>query len=301
MPTRRTTDTVHTSMSALTRRELLALSIAGVSTIGTPRMSGAQPDRRWGVQLYTVRDQLAKDAAATLERIAAIGYTELEIMQPTLDVVAPLAGKLGLTIVSAHLDGPTAAGAGLLEFAAKAKAHGVRYLVVPFVPPAARPKDRAGFTQIGQRLARMAEDARAAGLDLCYHNHAFEFATDTDGTRWLDVLMQETAASPMTLELDVFWAAVTGADPVAVMRQYPGRIALVHLKDKDPRAANVLVETHVARQTFVEVGSGALDFPAILAAARTAGVKHYFVEQDYTPGDPVESLKKSYTYLTGLR
>lgn len=288
-------------VNPLTRRELLALSMAGVGIAGTSGIMSAQRTRRWGVQLYTVRGLLAKDAAATLERIAAIGYSEIEILQPTLDVVAPLAKKLGLSMVSAHLAGPTAVGEGLSAFAAKAKAHGVKYLVMPYVTPADRPKDRVGFQQLGQRLARMSAETRASGLELCYHNHAFEFATDTDGTRWLDVLMAETKSSEMTLELDVFWAAVTGADPVAVIKQYSGRIPLVHLKDKNPRAPNVLVESQVASDAFVEVGSGALNFPAILTAAQTAGVVHYFVEQDATPGDAVDSLKKSYAYLAQQR
>lgn len=85
----------------------------------------------------------------------------------------------------------------------------------------------------------------------------------------------------------------------AVIKRYAGRVALVHLKDQDPKAPNVLVETQVTREAFVEVGSEALRIPAILAAARAAGVSHYFVEQDATPGDPVDSLKKSYTYLSG--
>jgi len=78
-------------------------------------------------------------------------------------------------------------------------------------------------------------------------------------------------------------------------------VASLHLKDKDPGVATSLTESAVPRTAFVEVGAGALDFPAILAAAREAGVRHYFVEQDYAPGDPVESLEKSYAYLAGLR
>ncbi len=97
----------------------------------------------------------------------------------------------------------------------------------------------------------------------------------------------------------MFWAAITGADPVETIRRYAGRIALVHLKDKDTQAARSLVES-VPRQSFVEVGSGTLNFVAILAASHAAGVEHYFVEQDFTPGDPVESLTKSYTYLARL-
>jgi len=288
----------------LTRRQLVAMSLAGAGQIllGSTRADARRQSRKgsWGVQLYTVRDQIAKDPAATLQALARIGYTELEILQPTLPVVAPIARQLRLSIVAAHLDRPTATGEGLAAFITQAKAHGLRHLVVPFVPPAERPTDRAGFEQLANRLARMAQEVSAAGLQLSYHNHAFEFGQDRDGTRWLDVIMKGTAASGMKLELDVFWAAITGADPVEIIRRYSGRIALVHLKDKDPQAARSLVELGVPRQTFVEVGSGALDFATILAAARAAGVEHYFVEQDFTPGDPVESLKKSYTYLDGL-
>ena len=282
----------------VTRRQVLAtLAVAAAPSI--PSMAQQRP-RRWGVQLYTVRSQVASDAATTLKQIAAIGYTELEVLQPTLPVVAPLASSLGLTIVSAHLDGPTAKGEGLEAFLADAKRLGLQYVVVPFVPPAERPTDRAGFDAVAARLSRMARATSAAGLQLCYHNHAFEFGQDRDGTRWLDVLMQGTAEAGMQLQLDVFWAAIAGMDPVALLGRYKGRVPLVHLKDKDPQAASSLVESTVPSTAFVEVGAGALDFRAIFAAAREAGVRHYFVEQDQTPGNPVESLKKSYAFLTAL-
>ena len=283
----------------VSRREWLALAAAGVAA-GRDAFA-QQQDRRWGVQLYTVRGLLAKDPATTLQRVAAIGYKELEILQPTLDVVAPLAQRLGLTIVSAHLDAQTAAGNGLTAFIEKAKPLGLKYAVVPFIAPADRPSDRSGFERLGERLARMADESRKAGLELAYHNHAFEFGADASGTRWLDLLMSSTTAAGMKLQLDVFWASITGADPVAIIKQYSGRIASLHLKDKKRDAPNVFSEAAVARDTFVEVGSGALEFPAILAAARAAGVTHYFVEQDATPGDPVDSLKKSFGYLSTLR
>jgi len=256
--------------------------------------------RRWGVQLYTVRNQIGSDAAATLRRIAGIGYGELEVLQQTLPVVAPLARDLGLTMISVHLDGPTAMGEGFDEFLPRAKALGVRDLVVPSVPPARRPADRAGVDAMAGRLSRMARTASAAGLQLCYHNHAFEFGRDSSGARWLDSLMQGTKPAGMQLQLDVFWATIAGADPVALLRQYAGRVASLHLKDKDPAVGTSLVESQVPPTAFVEVGAGSLDFPAILEAAAQAGVRHYFVEQDQTPGDPVESLRKSYAFLASL-
>jgi sugar phosphate isomerase/epimerase len=287
----------------LTRRELLALSLAGVAPLAfacrsESRIMNQSKAPAWGVQLYTVRDQIGRDPASTLKAIADIGYRELEILQGTLSTVAPLAKKFGLTIVSAHLDQPTIAGTGLAEFVAQAKDRGLRYIVIPWVPPEKRPSDRAGFEALASQFNRVHDVVARAGLVTCYHNHAFEFARDRDGTRWLDVLMK--TASGVKLELDVFWVSVTGADPLDVIKQYAGRIALMHLKDRRPDAKQTLVET-VPHDTFVEVGSGALNFPAILKAAGAAGVQHYFVEQDFTPGDPIASLKKSHAYLAGLK
>jgi len=280
-----------------TRREALAMSLAGAAQIAaqqpTPIASG------WGVQLYTVRDLIARDAASTIAAIAAMGYKELEIIQPTLPVVAPLAQKNNLTIVSAHLDEPTARGDGFQDFLSRAKTSGIRYVVVPWVPPAERPTDRSGFERLADRLNRMGEQAARAGLQLCYHNHAFEFGRDADGTRWLDVLMRAAHAPLVQLELDVFWVAITGAQPVETINQYRGRVALMHLKDKAPDAPAQLRESDVAHSSFRDVGSGALDFSAILSAARGAGAQHFFVEHDWPP-DPLQTLRASYQFLAKL-
>ena len=282
--------------STVSRRQVLAILAAGaVSGVrGTAQGTG------WGVQLYTVRDQITRDPAGTLKQIAAIGYQELEVMQPTLTTIAPLASPLGLALTSVHLDNPTAKGEGFESFLADAKRLGLRYVVVASIPPEERTTDRARFDAVVARLSRMARAATAAGLQLCYHNHAFEFGQGADGTRWLDVLMRGTADGGMQLELDVFWAAFAGADPVTVLHQYKNRVSLVHLKDRNPNGPISITEG-AAPADFVEVGSGALDFPAILTAARQAGIRHYFVEQDETPGEPIESLKKSYRYLAGLK
>jgi sugar phosphate isomerase/epimerase len=138
---------------------------------------------------------------------------------------------------------------------------------------------------------------KKAGLQLCYHNHGFEFEALPDGKRPLDVLMSATQPDLVKLELDVFWVSVTGADPVALINQYKGRLALLHLKDKVKGTPVETQEGKVPRTSFAEVGSGVLDIPAILKAGAAAGVEHYFVEQDETPGDPIASLRKSFEYL----
>ena len=279
-----------------TRREALAMSLAGAAQIAAHQ---PPPPAGWGVQLYTVRDLIARDPAATIAAIAAMGYKELEIIQPTLPVVVPLALKNGLTIVSAHLDEPTARGEGFQDFLSRARASGIHYVVVPWVPPAERPTDRSGFERLADRLNRMGEQAAKAGLQLCYHNHAFEFGRDAAGTRWLDVMMGSARAPLVQLELDVFWVAITGAQPVEMINQYRDRVALMHLKDKSPDAPAQLRESDVAHSSCRDVGSGALDFKAIITAARSAGTQHFFVEHDWPP-DPLQTLRASYKFLAKL-
>ena len=292
----------------MTRREILQLAAAtGIGSIVGGTRAAASPLANIGVQLYTVRDQIAKDPAVTLKAIADIGYTEVEVIHATLAAVAPLAKQYGLSSVSMHVDAAlvtgkpsaTSGGADLSAVIRDAQAAGIKYIVMPYIMPNDRPKDAAGFTALGEALNKSGEQIKKAGLQLCYHNHAFEFTPLPDGRRALDVLLAAADPALLKLEMDVFWVSLTGADPVALINQYTGRVALMHLKDK-MRGAPVSLTEMIPRTTFVEVGSGALDFPAILKAASGAGVEHYFVEQDSTPGDPIESLRKSYQYLKSL-
>jgi sugar phosphate isomerase/epimerase len=135
-------------------------------------------------------------------------------------------------------------------------------------------------------------------MRLCYHNHAFEYQTTPDG-RLLDVLMKTTDPKLVSLELDVMWARVAGVDPVSVLKQYGDRIPLVHLKNVS-RTTPQRFNEEIPRAAFHDLSDGAVDIPAVLRAAKEAGVKHYFVEQDETPGDPLDSLRKSFQYLESL-
>jgi len=151
---------------------------------------------------------------------------------------------------------------------------------------------------LAEKLNKAGEKCRAAGLSLCYHNHAFEFEP-MDGTTRFQVLLDTLDKKLVGLELDVFWVSVAGRDPVEILKQTSGRVHLLHLKDK-AQGTPVMYKESVPASTFKEVGHGTLDWPAILRAAESAGVQHYFVEQDQTPGDPVESLRQSYDYISKL-
>jgi sugar phosphate isomerase/epimerase len=274
--------------------------------------------RPWGVQLYTVREQMKEHAAETLKAIADIGYKEIELLHDNAAQTVALAKKVGLSPVSMHIDAAVVTGGWALRqkaataqklppphemnidgMIAEATSLGIKYLVVSYLFPGER--DEAGFMRaFADQMNEAGQKVKDAGLQLCYHNHGFEFERKADGTRPLDTLMKGFDRQLVKLELDVFWVSVTGADPVALLKEHSGRVALVHLKDKAPDAAQMTDERKVPPTAFKEVGSGSLDFAAIVKAADAAGVEHYFVEQDHTPGDPLVSLKKSYAYLQQL-
>jgi sugar phosphate isomerase/epimerase len=252
-----------------------------------------------GVQLYTVRRVLPKKPLETLRAIEAIGYREVECTADHLDDIWPSLKQTSLKAVSVHLNEqffihqPEKLPAALDD----AKQHGFEYVVCPWIEP----RDRGGVEMIrklGQTLNTAGELSRKAGMRLCYHNHAFEYQPTPDG-RLLDVLMKTTDPKLVSLELDVMWAHVAGVDPVSILQQYGDRIPLVHLKNVAPGVKPRFNE-NIPAAAFHDLSDGEVDFPAVIRAAKQAGVKHYFVEQDETPGDPLESLRKSFQYLEGL-
>jgi sugar phosphate isomerase/epimerase len=253
-----------------------------------------------GVQLYTVRSVLPDKPAETLQELDKVGYREAEAVQAGLDKIWPSLVKTRLKPVSIHVDQAVFAEgreADLDAAIADAKRRGFAYFVYPYLPPPQR-SGIDGIRRLAARLNRAAEKCRAAGMHLCYHNHAFEFDPKV-GKLPMDVLMEETSKDLVGLELDIFWVKVAGHDPVAMLKQYSGRVPLLHLKNV-AAGTDVRYNESVPRTAFKEVGAGVLDIPAILRAGDAAGVKHWFVEQDQTPGDPVGSLRQSFDYLKKL-
>jgi sugar phosphate isomerase/epimerase len=234
----------------------------------------------------------------------------VETDHATLQRIAPMLKNYGLKPVSCHFETPLITGdwkawktlsnqgSTWAQAIEDAKKFGVKYMVMPYLRPEER-GDLDYFKQLADKMNKAGTQSRAAGLEFCYHNHCFEFRGQP-GQRPIDILLERLDKKAVGLELDVFWVSVAGHDPVEMLKQNAGRVPLVHLKDKAKDTPVLYEEGKVAPQMFKEVGAGVLDFPAILKAAAAAGTKHYFVEQDQTPGDPVASLRQSYQYLRGL-
>jgi sugar phosphate isomerase/epimerase len=280
-------------MPAIARRSFLALAASAVS-------ARARALKVVGVQLYTVRSILPRKPLETLRAIEQIGYREVEVTAENLDAIWPSLQQTSLKAVSAHLNDELfmREQAKLPAALDDAKKRGFEYVVCPYV----KPGDRGGvevIRKLGDTLNAAGELCRKAGLILCYHNHAFEYQPTPDG-RLLDVLMKTADPKLVSLELDVMWAHVGGADPVSILQQYGSRIPLVHLKNVAP-SVQTRYNEEIPDNAFRELGNGVVDIPAVLRAAKQAGVKHYFVEQDQTPGDPLQSLRQSFQYLEGLK
>lgn len=271
------------------------LSLAAASAIP----SFARTLEAVGVQLYTLRTVLPKDPLGTLRALETIGYREVELTTDGLDRVSAALKQTSLKPVSLHLDSALFIRnqSQLPAALADAKTRGVEYAVCPYVAPA----DRGGadmMRRLGETLNKAGEMAQKLGMQLCYHNHAFDFEPSGNGTL-LDVLFQGTDPKLVGLELDIMWAQVAGLNPVSVLEKYGSRVALLHLKNVAGGIEKRYNE-NVPKEAFREVGNGVIPIPAVLAAAARAGVKHYFVEQDQTPGDPLASLRESYSYLKTL-
>lgn len=279
----------------ITRRSLL-LSAAAAATA---RAKSFQMPL--GAELYTVRKLIPAEADATLKTIADIGYKEVECARADLALLAPICKKYGLKPVSSHIETPLITGAwknakeiSWGEALDSMKSAGVEYAVMAYVAPGDRGTGDF-YKQLADKMNAAAERCHKAGLKFGYHNHAFEFA-GKPGERPIDTMLSRLDFKLVGLEVDVFWVSVAGNDPVAFLTQNKGRVPLLHLKDKIAGFPTQYSES-VKPDTFQEVGSGSLDIPAILRTAASIGVKHYFVEQDQTSGNPVDSLRKSYEYL----
>jgi len=206
--------------------------------------------------------------------------------------------QTSLRPVSVHIDEGIfmAEGANLDAAFGKGKDLGFKFALVPYIAP----EHRGGpemFKALAEKLNKYGEKAKANGMRLCYHNHAFEYQM-FDGKSGLEMLMSGTEKNLVGLELDIFWASVAGQNPVDLLKRYSGRVPLVHLKDKAKNFGQVQYNEKVPKETFKEVGNGSIDIASVLKAAEAAGAEHYFVEQDQTSGYPLDSLAISFKNLS---
>lgn len=284
-----------------TRRSFLKTSaVLSAGLLVAPQLF-AYDKKYIGLQLYTVRDAMGADPVAALAKVAQIGYTSVEGATYTgsekfygMDAAkfATLLKDNGLIMPSSHYrlgeDGKEMKGTILNDWQKAvddAAAVGVKYMVCAWLSPAERGK-LDHYKKIGADLNTAGEICKKAGIQLCYHNHDFEFIQE-DGKYPYETLLGTTDKNLVKMEMDLYWVTKANQDPIALINEHPGRFPLWHVKDMDK----------TEKRMFTEVGNGIIDFKNIFKHANKAGMKYFFVEQDVCPGNPYDSITQSITYI----
>ncbi len=278
---------------------VIKLSILLAAGFGSGRGVQAEPlpAQVPGMVSYTFREEFKRDVPGTLDRIKALGITDLEfssLFGRTAEELRRLLDERGMLCSSfgvSYNDLLNKTG----EVAENATVLGAKFVRVAWLP------DRQPFTlELAQKTAaefnRLGRRLREQGLTFCYHNHGYEFVPHGDGTLF-DVLMAETNPQDVSFELDILWAYLPGANPAQLLEKYRSRFKLMHLKDLR-RGVKGDLSGKTAVENDVSLGTGQLDLPAILKAAKRAGVQHYYIE-DESPNTATQ-VPQSLAYLKSL-
>ena len=276
----------------LTRRSFLHQSGAlttGAALLPSALQAAFSPSatvKSPGIQLYSLRDDMEKDARGTLKQVAAMGYKEIESYPGSkgfLWEMKPAEFKsymieLGLTPVSTH----TGIEKNMPELMEQAAGAGFKNFVVSWIGKEKR-ENLDGYRKVADEFNQLGEASKKNGLMFGYHNHDYPFI-EIDGKLPYDVLLTNTDPKLVTYELDLFWVVEPGKDPIAFFNKYPGRFSMAHVKDRDPKNAKF----------STIIGQGNLDLSKMMTAGQKAGVKHFFVEvEEYGKLTPTESVRQS--------
>ncbi len=239
------------------------------------------------LQLYTVREDSARDFAGTLRKVAGVGYKAVELAgmhKLSAAELKKILDDLGLKVVSSHIP-LTDLEQNLSRVFDENHALDNRFFVVPSLPEDRR-KTAQDWIKIAQTLNEIGTKCQAAGFQLCYHNHSFEFQT-IDGLPAFDLLYSLTDPKLLQAEIDIYWVRFAGSDPAALIRRYAGRVPLLHIKDM----------TRTTPPNYAEIGEGLIDFKPIFEAGQAVGTQWYVVEQDKCERPPLESIQISWRHL----
>lgn len=276
-------------------RRSLMLGAGGLAALASqPAFAAAARSARLGsigLQLYTVRELFSVDPVATLEKVAKIGYREVEyggggydamdhkLLRATMD-------RLGLKAPSIHV-GYDALLGKFDASVAMAKALGADTIILPYMVDKYRTAE--AWSAALPNISRFGAQLKDAGLSFAYHNHDFEFTVKPEGVSLFERLVKACDPALVKIELDLYWAIHAGEDPQALIRSLAGRIYAYHVKDMRPD------------RKMTSVGAGTVDFGAIFKLNGLSGAQHFYVENDESPAPYLPDITKSFQTLRALR
>jgi sugar phosphate isomerase/epimerase len=283
------------------RNEFLKLSgglaLAGLaSNSGFASLAGETVKlKNFGIQLWSVRDDLAKDPKGVLKQLSSYGYKQIESFEGGKGIFWGMSNtefkaemdKLGMKIISSHCD----ISKDFEKKAADAAAIGMKYLICPYKGPQ---KDIDAFKKFADEFNQKGEICKKNGIRFAYHNHDYSFAT-MNGEMGQDVMMKNTNPSLVDFELDMYWVVAAGQDIETWLKKYPKRFRLCHVKDRKKGAP--LTD----KDESVVVGTGSINYPKILKTAKKYGMEYYIVEQEKWEGTtPMQAAQADAVYMKTL-
>ncbi len=249
----------------------------------------------YGLQLYTLREDLPKDPQGVLKQVASFGFRELEGYEGEKGMFWGMGHKafgqyldgLGIKMVSSHCD----INKDFDRKAAEAAEIGMKYLISPYIGPQ---KTADEYKKFADTFNQRGEVCRKNGLRFAYHNHGYTFQA-VDGQMPQDILMQGTDPALVDFEMDIYWVVTAGADPEAWLKKYPNRFTLCHVKD---RMKGVPAEE---QEASCDLGTGTINFAKVLRTATDNGMKHFIMEQErYDNSTPLRSAEAGAAFLKNL-
>jgi sugar phosphate isomerase/epimerase len=252
--------------------------------------------KNFGIQLWTVRDFMIKDAKATIKSLAKYGYKSIESFDGDKGIFWGMKPKEFKAFLTQHNLTIKASHCGMdKKFEQKvedAASIGMEYLIYPYEGDKLSIDD---YKKLAEDFNKKGEYLKKMGLKLAFHNHDFTFRK-LEGQFAQDVLMQNTQADLVFYEMDIYWVVTAGQSPIEWLKKYPNRFKSCHIKDrmKNVEATNT--------SASCVVGTGTIDFKKILKVAKQNGMKHFFVEQErYDEGTSMECAKMDASYMKKLK
>jgi sugar phosphate isomerase/epimerase len=265
------------------------------TTAAVPPAPTPKPIGDFGLQLYSLRDDLPKDPKGILKQVAGFGYKQIEGFEGALGIwwgmshteFKKYTGDLGINMVSTHCDTKK----NFEKKAAEAAEVGLKYLINPYIGAQKKLDD---YKKFADEFNKNGEICKKNGIRFAYHNHGYTFE-QLEGQYPQDILMQNTDAALVDYQMDIYWVVTPGADPEVWLKKYPNRFRLCHVKD---RLKEVKPEDHDAS---ADLGTGIIDFPKILKTASENGMQYYIVEQErYDNSTPLKSVAADAEYMKKL-
>jgi len=249
--------------------------------------------KNYGLQLWSVKNALAKDPKDVLKQIASFGYTQIESFEGGKGIfwgMTPADFKkymddLGMKIISSHCN----IDKDFEKKAADAVSIGMKYLICPYKGPR---KSIDDFKKIAEDFNVKGDICKKNGIRFAYHNHDYSFVT-VDGQVPQDVMLANTNPDTVDFEMDIYWVVTAGVDPVAYAEKYKNRFRLCHVKDR--------IKNTTEKDASCTLGEGSIDYPPMLKKLKANGVEYFIVEQErYDNTTELDSAKADAKYMSML-